>query len=57
MKDKKELTLEEKAQLYEKLIESRRKGARMTNNISPEARKARAKKAVEARWKKYKENA
>lgn len=54
MKQNYELTLDEKARLYDEMIESRRKGAEIVNNISPEARRARAKKAAEARWKKAK---
>lgn len=52
MKVKKELTKAEKAELYDKMIEARRKGAEITNNISPEARKERARKAALARWHK-----
>lgn len=52
MKKTKELTIEEKAELYDKMIEDRRKGAAKANAISPEARKERARKAALARWKK-----
>jgi hypothetical protein len=52
MKVKKELTKAEKAELYDKMIEARRKGAEITNNISLEARKERARKAALARWHK-----
>ena len=50
-----ELDEETKAKLakYEKMIADRRRGAEITNNVPAEVRKARAKKAVEARWKKY----
>lgn len=51
MKDK-ELTQAEKAKLYEKMIEARRRGAEATNNVPQEVRTARAKKAALARWKK-----
>ena len=42
-----------KSKEYDKMTEWRRKGANTINNISAEARRERAKKAVEARIKKY----
>ena len=44
--------VQKKADLYDKMIETRRKGAQKTNNISPEQRRLRAKKAAAARWGK-----
>lgn len=41
-----------KALLYDKMVDARRKGAQKTNNITPEQRSARAKKAAAARWGK-----
>ena len=41
-----------KAEEYDKMISARRKGAEIANNISPEERTARAKKAAAARWGK-----
>lgn len=45
--------LREKATKYDEMVEARRRGARKANSVSTEERKARAKKAVEARIKKY----
>lgn len=45
--------IQEKLEKYEKMIADRRRGAEITNNVPAEVRRARAKKAVEARWKKY----
>lgn len=45
--------LREKAEKYDKMIEARRKGAMVTNSVSKEELRARAKKAVAARMAKY----
>lgn len=45
--------LREKARKYDEIIEASRRGAMKTNSVSAEERRARAKKAVEARIKKY----
>lgn len=45
--------IREKLEEYEKMVEARRRGASITNSISPEARRERARKAVQARWEKY----
>ena len=41
-----------KAELYDKMIADRRKGANVINNIPAEDRKKRAQKAAAARWNK-----
>ncbi|MCR5700192.1 MAG: hypothetical protein K6G49_02050 [Candidatus Saccharibacteria bacterium] len=43
-----------KALLYDKMIEDRRKGANIVNNIPKEERKKRAQAAAAARWKNKK---
>ena len=51
----KELTLEEKAKAYEKMIADRRKGAKAANaKLTPEQMSERNKKASAARWDKKK---
>ncbi len=46
--------LKRKAELYEKMIKSRSAGGKKAaSNMTPEQRKERAKKAVQARIKKY----
>ena len=42
----------EKERQFDKYLADRRKGAAKINNISPEERKARARKAAAARWAK-----
>jgi hypothetical protein len=46
--------LRRKAELYDKMVEARRRGAMKTNSISKEALSARNKKASMARWNKIK---
>ena len=43
----------EKEKIADKFIADRRKGAGKINDISPEEKHARAKKASAARWAKY----
>ena len=45
--------LKRKAKLYDEMVAARKRGAEKANSISPEERRLRAKKAVEARIAKY----
>lgn len=49
-----EKEIAEKLAKYEEMVAARRRGAEKTNNIPPEARKERARKAAQARWSNHK---
>lgn len=50
------IELVSKANAYDEMIASRRRGAEKANAVSAEVRSARAKKAVQARIEKYHQN-